>query len=300
MRWLSPAAANRSAAATTSALGAHLDTEVVERRARLRVLEQHQLERRVGDLEVGVAGALLGRADAEQIACRSGWRRRCRSRSRRAGCGWCPWTVSSVRSRPMRDSPSMTNSVREWTHPGRKLRPFRATFVSTEEGGQMNVELIDAHVPAHGARRQLDRHARTAAGLRRRPGRRPRARGRHHAGRDRAQHRVRRPRTGRQPGRLAVPVGPQRGDRPLSDTPQRTTAHRQLDAWPDPDGRRPARTRQRANCRAASSRCSTSWPRRRARRSFVSMSMVRPSTERRASSGLSLSGHEVPRATRPS
>ena len=55
-----------------------LDAEVVERRRRGRVLEQDQLERRVGDHEVGVAGPLLGRLDAEQVACRSGLRRRCR------------------------------------------------------------------------------------------------------------------------------------------------------------------------------------------------------------------------------
>ena len=45
-----------------------LDAEVVERAALAGVLDQHQLERRLGDREVGVAGAALGRLGVEEAA----------------------------------------------------------------------------------------------------------------------------------------------------------------------------------------------------------------------------------------
>ena len=46
--------------------GLGLDAEVVQRAA-LGAFEEHQLERRVGDGEVGVAGLALGRLGAEQL-----------------------------------------------------------------------------------------------------------------------------------------------------------------------------------------------------------------------------------------
>ena len=45
----------------------HLDTEVVQRPGLGGILEQHQLQRRVGDREVGIAGAPLGRLGLEQL-----------------------------------------------------------------------------------------------------------------------------------------------------------------------------------------------------------------------------------------
>src|SRR5262249_11088639 len=45
-----------------------LDAEVVEAPALAGVFQQHQLERRLGDGEVGVAGPDLGRLGAEQLA----------------------------------------------------------------------------------------------------------------------------------------------------------------------------------------------------------------------------------------
>src|ERR671910_2038887 len=47
--------------------GRHLDAQVVERTRIAVALDEHELERRLGDGEVGVAGATLGRLGGEQL-----------------------------------------------------------------------------------------------------------------------------------------------------------------------------------------------------------------------------------------
>ena len=142
---------------------------------------------------------------------------------------------------------------------GTQFASFSCDVRQHSEEAQMNTDVIAADTRPRRPGRQLDRHARSAAGLRRRPRRRPRAGRRHHPGRDRAQHRLGRPATGsttRPPGCTARPATP-------SST---TTGH----AAPTPPSRprRLARTEmsttcptmRRASCRAACSRCSTNSP----------------------------------------
>ena len=129
---------------------ANLDAEVVERRARLGVLEQHQLERRIGDLEVGVAGALLGRADAEHVGVEAGGGLDVAHVQRELDAAGVHDGPPRVRSRPMRESPPMTNRSGTGRTPGRKLRPFRATFVSTVQETQMNADVTVADTPRAG------------------------------------------------------------------------------------------------------------------------------------------------------
>jgi hypothetical protein len=52
--------------------GGHLDPDVVQRAVCVGVVEEDQLERGVGDGEVGVAGPLLGRLDTEEVGVEAG------------------------------------------------------------------------------------------------------------------------------------------------------------------------------------------------------------------------------------
>ena len=69
-RWRDRRPARRACAAPTSSVDSDLDAEVVQR-ARLAVaLDEHELQRRLGDGEVRVAGPHLGRLGGEQLASR--------------------------------------------------------------------------------------------------------------------------------------------------------------------------------------------------------------------------------------
>ena len=68
-----------------------LDAEVVERAGLAVALDQHELQRRLGDGEVGVARPDLGRLGGEELRVEVDRRRRGRRRSGRAGHGtWDP------------------------------------------------------------------------------------------------------------------------------------------------------------------------------------------------------------------
>ena len=51
----------------TSSVDSHLDAEVVQRSGRACALDEHQLQRRLGDREVRVPGAELGRLGREEL-----------------------------------------------------------------------------------------------------------------------------------------------------------------------------------------------------------------------------------------